>query len=498
MTSTFNRVPIDVAGTAGAVAAGSTLALEQQLLANAGQPGLTVLAVGYTNTGKVVLSSLGAGNVVTVYASGADFNAGTVLHREFLAFGEQITFTGIDIGAIITTTQGGYGFSEVNFGSARIASVPLLSFGLNSTETFMFSFRQSERTTDNHAFIFIVNGPLESTVSITFGNGDPIADEPPRKMDPWEFGAFHLNGNAEYALSGTAGFMPCTACGFDGSDFRSGALPTGAGPRDARILLPPSNDVITHPRFGQVSAPFPGTNVDWYSSGGATGSFTVSPGSPVDIQTVTGQDTTDYRPIGFTRFLATGLVIGNSGADGAGGDATPACPVSAMSQVVAQPLFVADSGNGDQTSLTFFGPYAGTVRVFEWDAVTRTLNLAYTVPMIRQNGEALTREDQLHAAAGQLSNEPDAGVVALVGQLNPGVCIADVPFAIIAQSNSTPAETVRSQNGTTTTAIVNDDDETLMFGITPEAIAAEIREGADGRHFVRVIDSSGLETWRAG
>ncbi len=61
--------------TVGAIAAGSTLGLEQALLANAGQPGLTVLAVGYTTSGNVMGVSLGDGNVIEVYASGADFNA---------------------------------------------------------------------------------------------------------------------------------------------------------------------------------------------------------------------------------------------------------------------------------------------------------------------------------------------------------------------------------------------------------------------------------------
>ena len=79
---------------ASAIAQGATLGLEQALLASAGQPGLTVLAVGYTTSGKVQGVSLGAGNVVEVYASGADFNAGAVLYREFLGFGEPICFTG--------------------------------------------------------------------------------------------------------------------------------------------------------------------------------------------------------------------------------------------------------------------------------------------------------------------------------------------------------------------------------------------------------------------
>ena len=121
---------------AEAIAAGSTLGLEQQLLASAGQPARTVLAVGYTTSGKVQGCSLGGGNVIEVYENGDDFNAGTVLYREFMGFGEPICFTGLSNGAIITSTQGFYGFSEQVAGSAE-SPMPLLSYGLSFKETFL-------------------------------------------------------------------------------------------------------------------------------------------------------------------------------------------------------------------------------------------------------------------------------------------------------------------------------------------------------------------------
>ena len=52
------------------IAEGSTLGLQQQLLTEAGQTAKTVLAVGFTNTGKVQGVSLGNGNVIEVYSSG--------------------------------------------------------------------------------------------------------------------------------------------------------------------------------------------------------------------------------------------------------------------------------------------------------------------------------------------------------------------------------------------------------------------------------------------
>lgn len=483
--------PADV----GAVAAGSTLGLEQQLLANAGQVGLNVLAVGYVTDGKVQGVSLGAGNVVQVYASGADFTAGNVLYREFMSFGEPICFTGLVNGAIITSTAGFYGFSEVDLGGAFLASMPLLSYGLSFTGSFLFAFREAERTTDNHAFVFVVNGPLESVVQVTFGNGDPITDQPAQTLAPWEFAAIYLDGNTEYSINGSNPIMVCTASGFDNSDFTSDRTPAGAGPRDARVAMPLSADVITHPRSGQMSAPFPNTPVDWFSVKNTQGSFLVSPGSPVNIQTETGLFATDYRPGDFARFRATGLVIGNSGADNAGGDATPACPVSAMSQVVAQPLFVADSGAGAQSSITIAGPHVGTAQVWEWNDVTLQLDLAYTVPLNRQGVTVTSGEDQFHPVAGQVANEPDTGVVSLVGLLRPGVVTADVPIMVIVQSASVNTTVIRSQNGTTTAGARSQNDETLMFGITPDRVAFEGREDANGILRKRVLDAVGGESW---
>ena len=490
----FGSAAVD-AGTVGSVAAGSTLGLEQALLANAGQVGLNVLAVALTNTGKVQGVSLGAGNVVEVYASGADFSAGTVLYREFMAFGEPICFTGLAAGAIITSTQGFYGASEYSSG-ANECSCPLLSLGLSFKSSFLFAFRHADRTNNDHGFVLVVNGPLQSTVSITFGDGSSLSDQPDITLDPWEFGTFYLDGDTEYVLSGTNSIMAATATGFNSGDFDTAGVGQGSGPADVRLILPLSSDVITHPRSGDMSAPFSGTVVDYYASNGAEGQFTVSPGSPVDIQTTTGQTQTDYAPQNFTRFRATGLVTAYSGADGAGRDATPAPSVNSMSQIVAQPFHVQDAGNGDNSSVTIFSPYEGTAQVFVWNDTTSELDLAYTVPLNRVGVTIAAQADQLHPAAGQVSNTTgNSNVVALVGQLGPGVVVADVPISVISQSSSPITATVRSQDGTTTNTIINDDDETLMYGITPEAIAAEIREDADGILRKRVIDSTGVETW---
>jgi hypothetical protein len=71
--------------------------------------------------------------------------------------------------------------------------------------------------------------------------------------------------------------------------------------------------------------------------------------------------------------------------------------------------------------------------------------------------------------------------------------VADVRITVVVQSNVATA-TIRSQNGTTTSGIINDDDETLSLGVTPPELKAEIVEGADGILYRREV-SGGTETW---
>ena len=83
---------------------------------------------------------------------------------------------------------------------------------------------------------------------------------------------------------------------------------------------------------------------------------TVNPGSPVDFDAATGAGDADYEPAGATRLRATGLVSAYSGADTAGLEATPLMPVSAMSQVVAQPFHVSDTGDGGNSGVPLLVP----------------------------------------------------------------------------------------------------------------------------------------------
>jgi hypothetical protein len=492
--------------TVEAIAAGSSLGVEQALLANDGQPGFTVQAVGYTNTGKVQGCSLGAGNVVEVYADGNDFNAGNVLYREFMALGEPICFTGLTNGAIITASEGFYGFSECLDGSNE-SPMPLLSYGLSFKFSFFFMFRDSQSFDPggngaSQGWIHVVNGPLASVVSLKFGDESVVEGQENISLAPWQYYRFYSSGNAEYILDSTNPIMACV-------NARMGPAPRFY---DSRLVMPLSNAIFSWPRSGNVSAPYEGTIAPWYNRTGTSGELNsagtvgngpgVSPGFPVDWDSPppvgTGASDQDYEANGFTGQYFVGLGCAYSGADSAGLEASPAIPKAAMSQIVAQPLYIKDNGDGGNSGVAIGSYYEGTAKIYAWDFATKTLNLAYTVPLTRGDTVPVitSKEDQLIPAAGLVANETGSGAILLEGDLAAGIVIADVPITVVTQNGDNAyAQPIRSQNGTETTSLINDDDETLSLGITPESIRVEVREGEDGILYKRTIAAGGIETW---
>ncbi len=490
------------------------LAVEQNLYAQAGQPALTVLAVGATTTGKVQGSSLGDGNVVEVYATGVDYTQANVLYREFMSAGEPICFTGLSPGAIITSTQGFYGVGEQNLPSGQKSPMPLLSLGLSFNESYVYGFRNSNETPtfvsggtngDSTGQIIIVNGALPSTVTFT-KNGNTVQGQTPKDLDPWELTYFYTDQNSEYFISATSKVMACVQAFMGDNPQQTSTDTVDANARfyDARLIMPLTNDGMTWPRSGFVSAPYDDTESKYYVRDGVTGDFpTVNPGSPVDFDAATGATDQDYEPSGVTRLRATGLVSAYSGADSAGLEASPLMPVSAMSQVVAQPFKVTDSGDGGNSGVAIASPYKGTAKVYRWDTTSNVAVLAYTVPLDRgTTGQGITPstpEDQYIPNAGLVAREPtltDTCVIQLNGDLDPGFVVADVPITVVSQTNiNTTSYTIRSQNGTTTQSIASQGDETLMMGWTPQTKRAVVKEDADGYTRRLDIDNSGTVTY---
>lgn len=489
-----------------AVAAGSTLGLEQGLLAKAGQPALTVLVAGPTSTGKLQGTSLGDGNVVEVYANGNDFNLGNVLYREFMSLGEPICFTGLSFGAIVVASKGFYGFTEVQGPSATAAQqgiMPLMSFGLSFKETFLYAFRNSTGNSNDRGLIFVANGPLKNIIKLTDGNNVVQRQQENIELQPWETTYLDTNGNKEYILSGLNNFMACILSRGGGTAVNGPTRPAldysildNGNIWDCRLVLPADGDFIGNTRSGFISAPYNDTRFNWYDRQGDEGSFLVSPGAPVDSDQITGNNQGDHNPAGYTRFLVTGLGVAHSGADGQGGDAVQMAAVSTMAQIIAQPLRLPDSGQGDETNITIFGPYAGTAKIFEYNTATNLLELAYTLPITRDTGITISSKiDQNHPCAASLSNSTgNVNNTVLVGELLPGVIIADVPIGVIIQAQNGVVADMRSQNGTTTASIYTQEDETAMYGWTPATLKAEIVEGTDGILYKRVISGPGSST----
>lgn len=485
-----------------AASAGSTLGLQQQLLADAGQPGLTVLAIGSTITdtsnGKAVVTSLGEGNVVRTYASGPDFVAGNIQFQEFMGLGEDIAFTEVQNGTIITSTEGAYGFSEQKRGNAT-GPMPLMSYGLATKRTFFRALRNSNvyspgGTGTSQGWVNIVCGPIAANLSLLYGDGTVVQGQANIPVEPWGFLTLYTDGNVEYIVDATENVMMCHSANMS---------TTNPQFYDPRLIMPLSNELLLPPRSGQLSAPFDNTIVQWYTRDGVSGSLNsglgVSPGSPVNIQaappTGTGANDADYEPNGWTLFRAAGLISAYSGADSAGVDATAGIPTKFMSQRVAQPLHIADVGDGGNSGVAIASKHPGTARLYQWNQATGQADLAYTVPLTRFNVTVSTREDQFHPCGGMVANETVDGAVPLVGSLGAGYVEADVPITVVVQNgdlNFRP--TIRSQNGATAPTIASNDDEVLALGWTPNEIAAEIRTGTDGLLYRRDI-TSGVATW---
>lgn len=495
-----------VANDALSLAKGSALNLKQELLSAAGEPGRTVLAVAATTSGKVQGVSLGDGNVIEVFANGADYNNSVVLYREFLSAGEPICFTGISPGAIITSSKGFYGVSEQVRGS-QTGPMPLMSLGFAFTNTFIFCFRFSNDSAGvNRGEIYITAGPLPTKVSLFRGTGAEVNDPTfnggvGRMQTDIELEAFGStvlvpNGNTEFQIIATNPVI--------------GAVQSrmGAGAEtysDTRLIMPLTNDGIVWAKSGYISAPYDNTVVGYYERDGVSGTFNVSPGSPVRLAGIPVAPDADYEPDGATRMIALGLISGFSGADGAGGEATPMLPTKALSQIVPQPYWIPDSGDGGNSGVSIASPYTGTAKIYEWNPTTLTADLAYTVNLNRGNDGAgippTSPTDQRYPVAGQVANESalaaDVSVIQLTGQLDAGYIVSDVPIVVVAQannSNTAPAE-IRSQDGTTTAPILTASDETLMVGVTPPTLRAEIMTDTDFYLRKRVVAADGSPTY---
>ena len=223
--------------------------------------------------------------------------------------------------------------------------------------------------------------------------------------------------------------------------------------------------------------------VRWYRRNGETGSVTVQGGTPRGIYTGTinedvgatnnnaGSDR-EYIPSGWLILKSDKPISCFSGADGAGSNSTPGWPINQLSQLFPNPATVSDRERLDQSSVSICSPYEGTATVYGSDGVIiTTFEITRAVPVSSTN-------DQLFPAAGQW-NPFQTGTTDWTG----GWVQTNVPSVAVFNFMDNPIHTL--DNG----------DETLIPGVTPDEIKAEIIQDASGIYRRRDIDASGIETW---
>lgn len=480
--------------------------LRTDLVANGGveggNAGKATLFVLNTTDGKAQITSLEDGNVVQAFLTGDDFANNIPQETTFLKKGEIYIFESLQNGSVISSTEGAYGYSGQRIGNDE-SPMPLGSLAFSFTDTFFFAFRNSTNAANDLGLVYVANGAVESNVSFRFGNGTLVDGQADVTLAPYASHIFHTDGNTEYRIQSDNPIIAGVNAEMNTLDGQTGRF------WDSRLIMPLMNDGMTWPRSGNMSALFNNTQVDFWVRDGAEGEMNstagtgISPGTPIDMDAAIGVGTgaadADYEPNGATRFKATGLISGYSGADSAGLEASPMWPTSSFVQRAALPLAIRNAGDGGNNGIAITSPYEGTAEVYEWDPIAEVANLVYTVPLTRNIGGTTTRDDQNHPASALVSANAGESTVQLTGDFYGGYVEADVPFHCVfnSEQNQNGATTVtrKGTSGAAVIAINADDDEQATTGITPNDIRNETRTDANGLLRKRVIDGSGAETW---
>ena len=482
---------------ASTIASAYAKGLKAELTANGGVLGgnaaKTTLTVLNTTDGKAQIVSLGSDNVCIAYRTGEDLVNNNPQEIIVLKDGEPYVFENLINGSRITSSEGAYGFSGQVL-SSLMSPMPLGCEAFSFTETFFYAFRGATNNTNDIGLVFIANGAVESVVSFTDGAGNEVDGQSPVNLPSFGFHIFHTAGNKEYKITATNPVSAGMVVDMYDYTGQRGAFV------DSKLIMPLTNDGLTWPRYGFLSALYPNTQTKYYVRDGAKGSLsTAAPNSPVNISTETGASDADYEPNGATRFKVGGLASAYSGADTSGSEATPMFPVSALAQKVALPLQIRNSGDGGNNGIAICSPYEGTAEIWEWNPTTEQSELKYTVPLRRNLGREITSsEDQLHPSAALLSARDGEHTVKLDSVFYGGYVKADVPIHVVfnSEQNQGRGQSDVKRKGTSgdVVAISANDDEQASTGITRPEEKAEIVRATDGFLYRRQINNTG-ELW---
>lgn len=374
-------------------------------------------------------------------------------------------------GDVITSTFGHTGAYAIAGGNER--TVEFASAANAGRQFFWFAFRS---TPHRH---FIQALALSSRVLVYGPNPNVNADgtSPDTAIQdvtlaPFGVLEFTTPTNGEYYCLATQPVVVTTT--------------TADGAQDQRTLAPLSNLLFGYVRGTtggdtRVSALFSNTTITVYTNDGTIATGTVSPGSPLSLHGIDGSPinlptVAAYGTGGSLIVRADGPIAGFSGADSAGTNATTFPPLGSASQLVGMP-YQCLNANTNNVGVSFCSQFEGTVEIFQNDGTllaTRTLSRRGTL-----SSPAASTADQLHPADSDYkSNDGD-----FTTNMNRGAYVrANVPINVVPNF----------EEGNNTAA---DDDETNVYGITPDNIRAEIREDANGLLRRRTISSTGVETW---
>lgn len=350
--------------------------------------------------------------------------------------GETVNLT-YPIGTVLRSNKGIYGFSGP-------APTPL---GPQS-----FAFTRSQFYVDGVATLNTVSMGTEVTITLFDGTQTTVLSGP-IIVPAYQTLALSCPSAGEYYVTSSGPI--CASVDEGGSNIRP--------------LSPMSTELITWNIGCLVSAAEATTSVTYYRRTGATGTITVSPGTPVFLG---AGNNTLLNSNGCVLVKADKPISTWTTSDSIGTQAISGFPVSQLSQLFCNPSFVDSTNSYGQCGVAIGSPYEGTATVYD-----NTGTVLDTFDLLRANA-VVTAADQVYPAAGRWRPQ----LVSATTTWDGGWIETNVPSMCVMNFSG---DTVWNTDG----------EEIVIVGSTPEEIKADIKKDSNGIWRRRTVDNAGLVTW---
>ncbi len=366
-----------------------------------------------------------------------------------LAKGQNYTYKG-EVGDKIVSSKGHTGIT----GTAGTSVHPLSYAAHGAKQFFAYVFRSPT------AYFNVATGAVGATVTVTSPNKTTQVEE----IAPFSLVKFPATSVGEYKIEATQPVFITTIAATTVTNIAAANV-------DQRAILPLATTIIGHVRFSSVSALYPNTEVTAYSRMGNVKTFTVSPGSPVNLYSLMTTESlkTYYDPNGYVILYAKGPISCYSGADGDGSEATPFAPTDTLPFRIGIPLPI--TGGNAKRYISFASPYEGTIKIYD-----KTGALVNTGSLTRGgsiNSPATSETEQLHPA-GYRYIIPSGSVLG-----EGGYAEADVPIFAVANFYGT------GYSG----------EETMLVGINLETPRTFKKNPTTGLMIGESFDEANNQTW---